>query len=122
MASATSFRPDFSRLFRATRIMAFGILTAAGCSVPTQTVTARDGDVDVLARGPVHEAYAKPVSASPEPGPVIATKPPDSIEELPPDQKPNGDNVQWIPGYWSWGAEAKEYIWVSGFWRDVPPG
>jgi hypothetical protein len=78
--------------------------------------------VEVQARGPVHEAFAEPTTAQPVPGPVVAKQPPDPIEELPPDQKPEGDNVQWIPGYWSWDDEATEFLWVSGCWREVPPG
>jgi len=79
-------------------------------------------DTEALARGPVHEAYAQPVDYQLQPGPVVAKKPRDPIEELPPDQKPNGVDVQWIPGYWAWDDEGQEYLWVSGFWRDVPPG
>jgi hypothetical protein len=41
---------------------------------------------------------------------------------MPPDQKPEGDNIAWIPGYWQWDDEAKNFIWVSGFWRAVPAG
>ena len=77
---------------------------------------------EVLARGPVHEAYANPLDYTPEPGPVAAKAPPEPIEELPPDQKPEGDDVEWIPGYWAWEAEEENYLWVSGFWRDMPPG
>src|SRR5438270_10453903 len=58
--------------------------------------------VEVQARGPVHEAYAEPTQASPEPTPLVDRQPPDPIEEMPPDQKPEGDNVNWIPGYWAW--------------------
>jgi hypothetical protein len=77
---------------------------------------------EVLARGPVHEAYAGPVDFTPEPGPVADKAPPEPIDELPPDQKPEGDDVEWITGYWSWDEEGKNYLWVSGFWRDMPPG
>jgi hypothetical protein len=77
--------------------------------------------VEVLARGPVHEAYAEPVGAPPRPGPVVPKAPPDAIEEAPPDQKPAGDNVQWLPGYWQWDEERKDYLWISGFWRVPPP-
>ena len=80
------------------------------------------GDTEALARGPVHEAYAEPVNYKPEPGPVIKKQPPDPIDEQPPDQKPDGADVRWIPGYWSWDDESQDYLWVSGFWRDVPPG
>src|SRR5205807_1879893 len=43
-------------------------------------------------------------------------------EELPPDQKPDGANVRWVTGYWQWDDERRDFLWVSGFWRDVPPG
>jgi hypothetical protein len=78
--------------------------------------------VDVQTRGPVHEAFAEPTTTQPEQSQVVTKQPPDPIEELPPDQKPDGDNVQWIPGYWHWDDEANDFIWVSGCWRDVPPG
>jgi WXXGXW repeat (2 copies) len=78
--------------------------------------------VEVLARGPVHEGYAQPVGTQPEPGVIVAKQPPASIEEVPPDQRPEGDNVQWIPGYWAWDDDQGDYLWVSGFWRAPPPG
>jgi hypothetical protein len=77
--------------------------------------------IDVMARGPVHEAYAEPAQVRPEPSPVIPRQPPDPIQETPPDQKPEGDNVIWIPGYWAWDSDRNDFIWVSGCWRDVPP-
>ena len=78
--------------------------------------------VDVQARGPVHEAFAQPDSPQPAQGPVIAKQPPAVIDEIPPDQKPAGDNVLWIPGYWAWDDDSKDFIWVSGCWRVPPPG
>ena len=42
----------------------------------------------MLARGPVHEAFAQPFQANPQPGPVVPKRPPDPIPEEPPDQKP----------------------------------
>src|SRR5206468_1431519 len=78
--------------------------------------------VEVLARGPVHEAFAELTNTNPEQTPVVTKQPPELIEELPPDQKPEGDDVQWLPGYWAWDDEAKDFIWVSGCWRDAPPG
>src|SRR5260370_31737874 len=59
-------------------------------------------NVEVLGRGPVHEAYAQPMDAQPAPGPLVLRQPPAAIDEIPPDQKPAGDNVEWIPGYWQW--------------------
>ena len=83
---------------------------------------AKDDGVEVLARGPVHEAFASTVEYPTGGGPVVAKAPPDAIEELPPDQKPDGDNVQWIPGYWSYDDDRADFIWISGFWRVAPPG
>jgi hypothetical protein len=40
---------------------------------------------------------------------------------VPPDQKPAGQNIQWIPGYWSWDVSRRDYLWVSGIWREPPP-
>ncbi|MFM8274704.1 MAG: hypothetical protein ACKODX_20570, partial [Gemmata sp.] len=76
---------------------------------------------EVLAKGPVHEAFATSAQA-PAAEPVIEQQPPEPIEELPPDQKPEGENVQWIPGYWDWLEDDSRYVWVSGFWREPPPG
>jgi hypothetical protein len=76
---------------------------------------------EVLARGPVHEAYAEPIEQQPGAGPAVPKEPPSPIDELPPDQKPAGDHVVWLPGYWSWDVDRKDFIWVSGFWRAQPP-
>ena len=81
-----------------------------------------EDDIEVLARGPVHEAYAEPSEREPKPTPIVRKEPPKPIEELPPDQKPEGDNVQWLPGYWAWDEDKTDFVWVSGFWRVPPPG
>jgi hypothetical protein len=78
--------------------------------------------VQVLTRGPVHEAFAETVTFDPEPGLVVTKAPPEPIEELPPAQRPAGANVEWIPGYWAWDDERNDFLWVSGVWRDLPPG
>src|SRR5262245_38977465 len=75
---------------------------------------------EVLARGPVHEAYASTFE-TPSATPIVPQDPPELIEELPPDEKPAGDNVQWMPGYWHWDEERSDFIWISGFWRAPPP-
>src|SRR5437660_1095591 len=103
------------------------ILSALTCAAlpwvrgqETTEAASADEGVQVLARGPVHEAYATPQQTRPEATPVVPKQPPDPIEETPPEQKPEGDNVQWIPGYWAWGADVTDFVWVSGFWRNVP--
>jgi hypothetical protein len=57
----------------------------------------------------------------PEPSPIVEKEPPEVIDEVPPEERPEGDDVRWIPGYWHFDDEADEFLWVSGFWRDVPP-
>jgi hypothetical protein len=84
--------------------------------------TGDEQGVQVLTRGPVHEAFAGIITSNPEPGVVVPKAPPETIEEVPPDEKPEGANVTWIPGYWAWDDERTDYLWVSGVWRALPPG
>ena len=76
--------------------------------------TAQDGpplpEPEVLTRGPIHEAYAATTNLQPTPGQMAPKGPPENIEELPPDQRPEGDAVQWIPGYFAWDEERGEDI------------
>jgi hypothetical protein len=82
----------------------------------------KEAGIEVAPRGPIHEAFAQPLTLNPEPGPLVQKKPPAPVPELPPEQKPEGDNVQWIPGYWAFDKERNDYLWVSGFYRNMPPG
>ena len=77
---------------------------------------------EVLDRGAIHEAYAQPVLIRPAPGPVLDRKPPDPLREVPPEEKPEGENVRWIAGYWRLDEDRNDFVWVSGFWRQIPPG
>jgi hypothetical protein len=76
--------------------------------------------IEVQARGPVHEAFATP-TAEPIPTTPVPKQPPKALDEMPPAQKPEG-NVLWIGGYWAWDDDRKDFLWVSGIWRTVPPG
>jgi hypothetical protein len=89
---------------------------------PPQPKAGSDSGPQELTRGPIHEAFGQPVVLNPQPGPVVPKVPPQAVEELPPDQKPEGENVAWIPGYWQFDDEAKDFLWVSGIWRTIPPG
>ena len=91
-------------------------------AITQQGPVPNDGsDLQILTQGPVHEAFAEPVVYDPQPGPVIPKQPPAPIEELPPEEKPEGDDVQWVPGYWAWDDNRNDFLWISGIWRAVPP-
>jgi len=76
--------------------------------------------IEVLARGPIHEAFASP-TVDPKPTQLVPKKPPQALDELPPDEKPEGD-VVWIGGYWAWDDDRADFLWVSGCWRAKPAG
>lgn len=77
---------------------------------------------EVLTQGPIHEAFAKPTGLNPQPGQTIKKRPPDPVQEIPPAQKPDGDNIVWINGYWAWDDDRNDFLWISGLYRNAPPG
>lgn len=100
------------------------LLLAAQQPPPPPPTPIADGQagVEELAAGPIHEAFGRPLVYNPQPGPVVAKVPPAPVEEVPPGEKPAGEAVAWIPRYWAWDDEAKDFLWVSGLWRELPPG
>jgi hypothetical protein len=88
---------------------------------PTAAITPVTG-FKMLARGPIHEAFASSLIGQPRPPPIATREPPATMEEWPPDQQVQGNNVQWIPGYWEWDVDCNNFLWVSGLWRDLPAG
>jgi hypothetical protein len=78
--------------------------------------------VHVENRGEVHEGFAQPWQLTVNPTAIIHKQPPDPIAEEPPSQRPAGKNVQWIPGYWQWNDDRKDFNWITGIWRDIPEG
>ncbi len=79
--------------------------------------------METLTRGPIHEAFANPAEQDPKPSPIVPEKPPADVPEQPPAYQPEGDFI-WIPGYFEWeeNDEGKRFIWVTGVWRQPPPG
>lgn len=105
-------------------IFVAGLATTAHAQVdaPPPTGGAQaSADIEVVTRGPIHEAFGSTLQLNPVQGAVADRAPPSPIEEVPPEVKPSGENVLWIPGYWGWDAETKDYLWVSGIWRASPP-
>ncbi len=111
--ASTALRQDLERLDAVTRQL------AARPEQPAPPATT-DG-VTELTQGPIHEAFADPANRSITPGPIVPKPPPAPIKEVPPDEKPDGENVQWIPGYWAWDEDQGDYVWVCGCWRAPPP-
>jgi hypothetical protein len=77
---------------------------------------------EVQTRGPLNEGFAQPVTIEENSNFTVPKAPPADINEIPPAERPVGDQFTWIPGYWAWDSERNEHIWVSGCWRAVPPG
>ena len=91
-------------------------------AIGAKAAVAANSNVEILTRGPVHEAFATQFQANAVPGIKLEKSPPNPIEEIPPSVRPAGNNIQWLPGYWGWDAEAKDYLWVSGTYRNAPAG
>ena len=82
-------------------------------------------NVEVLARGPIHEAFATPTGQEPLPNPVVPRQPPEPVRETPPELTASDAQSRpytWIPGYWFWDEEREDFIWISGLWRVEPEG
>lgn len=82
----------------------------------------QDG-LELLTRGPLHEAFAVSPAQEPRPGVIVRKAPPQDISEVPPAYEAAeeaGESI-WIPGYWAWDEDRNDYIWVSGAWRVSPP-
>jgi hypothetical protein len=91
---------------------------SAGVMIPDDF----DAYGEALLRGPVHEAFAEQYNQYPVEGVIVDRAPPPLINEIPPDIRPEGDNIQWLSGYWFWDDERADFLWISGTWRVIPPG
>jgi hypothetical protein len=100
----------------------FGALCTTGHPGRAQEPRAEAGVAEIYTRGPMHEAFAAAVALDPVPGLIVDAPPPPDVEEVVPAQCPVGGEVAWIPGYWVWDEELGDFLWVSGIWRNPPPG
>ena len=110
-------------IFSLASLLILGLsLGPVGAQQPPDPAPSAEAGIDVQTRGPLHEAFAQPYSPDPQPTPVVPRQPPPPVPEQPPEQKPAGENVQWLPGYWAWDTDRNDFSWVSGGWRVPPPG
>ena len=107
---------------RLTKFAIIAALAALAASASLTATAAVANEVEVLTRGPVHEAFVETVAFNPRPSVVVMRECPPLVAETPPDLKPEGANVSWIPGYWAWDDERSNFLWISGIWRDLPYG
>jgi hypothetical protein len=104
------------------RLSALAALAVLGPNLTSGPVTAMADEVEVLTRGPVHEAFAETIAFNPQPTVVVTRECPAPLSEMPPALKPEGANGSWVPGYWAWDDDRRDFIWISGIWRDLPYG
>ncbi len=105
-------------------VVALLVLSLAGLSeaqAPPVPPEEEPAGSEVLTRGPVNEAYAEPVALQGQEGLVAPKQPPPNIDEVPPDERPEGQRYVWVPGYWGWDSDRNDFIWVSACWRVAPP-
>lgn len=117
---------------RAKPWLALAALAGLAVSGPAQPAAAQveerqdepqpgEADFTALTSGPMHEAFAEVYNKDPVPGIIVSEAPPEPVDEVPPEARPEGENVEWIPGYWAWDDGEKQFIWISGVWRELPP-
>lgn len=99
-----------------------GVPQSQGVNLEALDASATDSYGEELLRGPVHEAFAEQYSQDPIDGVVIDREPPPPVNEIPPEVRPEGDNVEWLSGYWFWDDDRSDFLWISGTWRVIPPG
>jgi hypothetical protein len=101
-----------------TRVICVATLSASFCLAWPGVASA----LEVLSRGPVHEAFARPIERRPGATPAVPKEPPRPLIELLPEERPQGDSIRWIPGYWAWDSGRIDFVWVSGVFRQLPTG
>ncbi len=90
-------------------------------AAPSASMPAGHAGMEVMNRGPIHEAFAEPVNAGAVRPLVVPKQPPAPIAEAIPEERPIGGKAAWIGGYWSWDDDRNDFLWVSGTWRVPPP-
>lgn len=103
-------------------ILVLALVGSGGFLFGTRAVPAQIPEgMEIQTRGPVHEAFAELIVTDAGQGMMAPAAPPMAIEEIPPEERPEGEDVAWIPGYWGWDEQRNDFLWISGVWRIPPP-
>jgi len=122
-ANSKMFKQAFFAAFAVTLAAVFAAaLHANAQSIAVNPETNIFDYGEELLRGPVHEAFAEQYNQEAVEGIVVDRAPPPLVPEIPPDVKPEGENIEWVSGYWFWDEDRRDFIWISGVWRQMPPG
>jgi hypothetical protein len=84
-----------------------------------QAANAVQHRAEVLLRGPVHEAFARPNLGQIVRGEIAPQQPPAALKEIAPAAS---QGMQWVDGYWSFDKSAGDFVWVTGTLRRAPQG
>ncbi len=109
------------------KLLFVSLAILAALFLQSETISAAYGSgvivegMEVQAQGQIHEAFADVSMNKVQPLTFIPHSVPEPINEIPPDVRPEGEWIEWIPGYWSWDESQDDFIWISGVWRDIPP-
>ncbi|HVA47213.1 MAG TPA: hypothetical protein VNH11_12665 [Pirellulales bacterium] len=103
-------------------LAALMFMTAVVPTTRAVSAAGRPSEAAVPVRGPIHEAFAQPLSGAETPGTVFDGRPPPPLAHTPPATKPGIAAAAWIPGYWGWEPAMGDLVWVPGVWRVPPPG
>lgn len=71
--------------------------------------------------GPVHEALVPMSTPAVEVSTRSTRQPPVEQPLLAKPTQTFADAV-WVEGYWDWSPYRREFVWVPGTWRRIPPG
>jgi hypothetical protein len=96
-------------------------IEAVAEEVAEATTELKKGEITTQLQGPLHDAFAEAVVTNPTPGPIVNREPPKELDEMPPADKPEGEDIQWYGGYWEFDQDREDFTWVSGIYRKPPP-
>lgn len=105
-------------------VITFSILAAAflttGCGLLAQKADEAEVEAEPQPLPSRHEVYLPAKAIHSLHSLSVLYPPPSPLSEQPPEAKPIGDDVVWVPGYWMWETRRDNWVWVSGVWVHAP--